>query len=53
MGRKDPVSMDRAAAGRIGAAAERDPSSPTATSGFDQRAAAAATHNEPDDETDD
>lgn len=38
--------MDREAADRIAAAAERDPQSPTATSGFDERADAAATRNE-------
>lgn len=41
--------MDREAADRIGAAADRDPDSPTARSGFDERADAAADRNEPDD----
>ncbi|MGY1946207.1 MULTISPECIES: hypothetical protein [Nocardia] len=40
--------MDRESADRIGAAAERDPSSPTATSGFAERADAAADRNEAD-----
>ena len=39
---------DREAADRIAAAAERDPQSPTATSGFDERADAAAERNEND-----
>ena len=37
MGRSTP--MDHAAADRIGAAADRDPQSPTARAGFDERAA--------------
>lgn len=37
-----PREMDHEAAERIADAAERDPHSPTATSGFDERAAAAA-----------
>jgi len=41
--------MDRESADRIGAAAERDPSSPTATSGFADRAEAAADRNQDDD----
>jgi hypothetical protein len=45
--------MDREAAERIAAAAERDPSSPTAQSGFDQRAAEAAEGNEPAEQEDD
>ncbi|WP_172964596.1 MULTISPECIES: hypothetical protein [Nocardia] len=43
--------MDRESADRISAAADRDPGSPTATSGFADRADAAATRNE--DEEDD
>lgn len=42
-------SMDREAADRISAAAERDPGSDTAQSGFDERADAAAVRNENDD----
>ena len=38
--------MDREAADRIAAAADRDQRSPTATSGFDERADAAAQRNE-------
>jgi len=45
---KEP--MDRESADRIAAAAERDPDSPTAQSGFDERAAAAADRNTADDE---
>lgn len=45
--------MDREAADRIGEAAERDPESPTAVSGFDERADAAASRNEHDDEDED
>ncbi|MGW0252499.1 hypothetical protein ACWDYH_38330 [Nocardia goodfellowii] len=41
--------MDHDAADRIGAAAERDPSSDTATSGFADRAEAAADRNQDDD----
>ncbi|MFJ4651129.1 hypothetical protein ACIP5Y_07625 [Nocardia sp. NPDC088792] len=41
--------MDRDAADRIAAAAERDPHSPTAQSGFDERAEAAADRNEQHD----
>jgi hypothetical protein len=52
MGRQ-PTPMDREAAGRIAAAAERDPDSPTAQSGFDERAADAADRNEPAEEDDD
>ncbi|WP_328397887.1 hypothetical protein [Nocardia sp. NBC_00416] len=44
--------MDRESADRIGAAAERDPSSPTATSGFADRAEAAADRNQDDDDDD-
>ncbi|SUD49516.1 Uncharacterised protein [Nocardia otitidiscaviarum] len=40
--------MDREAADRIGEAAERDPASPTATSGFADRADKAADRNERD-----
>lgn len=46
MGRETP--MDREAADRIGAAAEQDPQSATAVSGFDERADAAAERNDPD-----
>ncbi|MGH3752937.1 MAG: hypothetical protein ACRDRP_09610 [Pseudonocardiaceae bacterium] len=47
--------MDHEAADRISAAAEADPESPTAQSGFDDRAQDAADRNEPwdDDEYDD
>ncbi|MEV6071987.1 hypothetical protein AB0L82_36065 [Nocardia sp. NPDC052001] len=45
---KEP--MDREAADRIAAAAERDPDSPTAQSGFDERAAEAADRNEEADD---
>jgi hypothetical protein len=37
--------MDQEAADRIGAAAANNPDSSTATSGFDDRAQAAADHN--------
>ena len=40
--------MDHEAADRIGTAADRDPGSTTASSGFDGRADAAADRNEPD-----
>ncbi|MFF0492911.1 hypothetical protein ACFYTQ_28115 [Nocardia sp. NPDC004068] len=43
---KGGTPMDWEAADRIGAAADRDPDSPTATSGFDDRAADAAERNE-------
>lgn len=39
--------MDHEAAERIGEAAERDPGSVTAQSGFDDRAAAAADRDDP------
>jgi hypothetical protein len=42
--------MDHGAADRISAAAGRDPNSPTAQSGFDDRAQAAADRNDDDDE---
>jgi hypothetical protein len=42
--------MDHAAAERISAAADRDPQSPTAQSGFDERAEAAADRNDPYDD---
>ncbi|HEY3691112.1 MAG TPA: hypothetical protein VGL46_12535 [Pseudonocardiaceae bacterium] len=48
MGRETP--MDRESADRISAAADRDPTSPTATSGFDDRAQAAADRNDDHDE---
>ncbi|WP_267467698.1 hypothetical protein [Nocardia transvalensis] len=41
--------MDREAADRIAAAAERDPESDTARSGVGERADATATHNEDDE----
>lgn len=44
------IPMDHQAAERISAAAGRDPASATATSGFDDRAQAAADRNDPDDE---
>jgi hypothetical protein len=43
------TSMDHESADRISAAADRDPDSPTATSGFDDRAQQAAGRNDPDD----
>ncbi|MFH8993059.1 hypothetical protein [Streptomyces sp. NPDC017940] len=46
MGRETP--MGRETADRIGAAAEQDPHSATAVSGFDERADAAAERNDPD-----
>ena len=51
MGRSTP--MDHEAADRIGAAADRDPDSATASSGFDDRADVAADRNEPDSSDDD
>ncbi|MTE17033.1 hypothetical protein [Nocardia aurantiaca] len=45
--------MDHEAADRIAAAAERDPESDTAQSGFDDRAAAAADRNDDEDDWDD
>ncbi|WP_020634991.1 hypothetical protein [Amycolatopsis alba] len=44
--------MDREAADRISAAADRNPASPTAESGFDDRAQAAADRNDDYDEDD-
>jgi hypothetical protein len=41
-----PEPMDHQAAERISAAADRDPDSPTATSGFDDRAQQAADRND-------
>ncbi|WP_198541311.1 hypothetical protein [Parafrankia soli] len=41
-----PTPMDHESAGRISAAADRDPDSPTARSGFDERAQEAADRNE-------
>jgi hypothetical protein len=41
--------MDHQAADRISAAADRDPDSPTAQSGFDDRAQEAADRNDPPD----
>jgi hypothetical protein len=46
MGRGDPTPMDREAADRISAAADRDPESATAQSGFDERTQDAADRNE-------
>ena len=40
--------MEHESADRIGAAADRDPSSATAGSGFEDRADAAADRNDPD-----
>ena len=51
MGR--PIPMDHAAASRISAAAADDPACPTALSGFDERAVAAAERNDPYDHDDD
>jgi hypothetical protein len=48
MGKSTP--MDRKAADRTSEAAQRDPSSETAQSGFDVRAQDAADRNEDDDE---
>ncbi|WP_280462735.1 hypothetical protein [Nocardia carnea] len=48
---KEP--MDRDSADRIAAAAERDPNSPTAQSGFNERAEAAADRNESSESDDD
>jgi hypothetical protein len=45
--------MDHQAADRISAAANRDPDSPTATSGFDDRAQHAADRNDPPQDPDD
>ncbi|UJW36897.1 hypothetical protein L3Q67_45345 (plasmid) [Saccharothrix sp. AJ9571] len=45
--------MDHDAADRISAAADRDPDSPTATSGFDDRAQHAAERNTAVDDPDD
>lgn len=50
MGRSTP--MDHAAAERIGAAANDNPQSATALSGFDGRAEAAANRNDPYDDYD-
>lgn len=41
--------MDHESADRISAAADRDPDSPTATSGFDDRAQEAADRNDAQD----
>jgi hypothetical protein len=41
--------MDHESADRISAAADRDPDSPTATSGFDDRAHEAADRNDAED----
>jgi hypothetical protein len=49
MARSEPTPMDHEAADRISAAADRDPDSPTATSGFDDRAQEAADRNDPPD----
>lgn len=42
--------MDHEAADRISTAAEHDPGSSTAQSGFDERAQAAADSNDPEEE---
>lgn len=47
MARSTP--MDHESADRISAAADRDPDSPTATSGFDDRAHEAADRNDAED----
>lgn len=49
MSKGSSTPMDREAADRIGEAAERDPDSATAISGFADRADAAADRNEDDD----
>jgi hypothetical protein len=46
------TDMDHEAADRISAAADRDPDSATAQSGFDDRAQDAADRNYPDDDVD-
>ena len=51
MGRYTP--MDHEAADRISAAAARDPESPTAQTGFDERAQASASSNDQADDDDD
>ncbi|MGH3247005.1 MAG: hypothetical protein ACRDOI_12435 [Trebonia sp.] len=51
MGR--PTPMDHAAASRISAAAAGNPASPTAQSGFDERAVAAGNRNDPYDHDED
>ena len=48
MGR--PTLMNHAAASRISAAAAGNPASPTAQSGFDERAVAAGNLNDPYDD---
>ncbi|MYV97319.1 hypothetical protein [Streptomyces sp. SID3343] len=50
MGRNDHTPMDGDAAERINAAAQREPDSETARSGFDDRATAAADRNSVDDD---
>ncbi|WP_280252986.1 hypothetical protein [Nocardia abscessus] len=47
---KDGTPMDHEAANRLAEAGERDPDSPTATSGFAGRAEAAADRNDEDDD---
>ena len=49
MGKGSSTPMDRESADRIAEAAERDPQSDTATSGFADRADEAADRNESDD----
>jgi hypothetical protein len=51
MARSEP--MDHQAADRISAAANRDPDSPTAISGFDDRTQHAADRNDPQQDPDD
>lgn len=48
-----PTPMDHESADRVSSAADSDPESPTAVSGFDERAQAAASRNDPDDDYDD
>ena len=50
MARSEP--MDHESADRISAAADHDPDSPTATSGFDDRAQDAADRNDAQDPDD-
>ena len=47
------IPMDREAADRIERAVERDHESPTAPTGFDERATAAADRNKQDQQTQD
>lgn len=45
-----PTRMDHESADRISDAADRDPNSPTARSGFDERAQKAADRNEAEED---